>query len=277
VGRGIGNAPTRERATRHRLVVGDNASRSFVIDEQGAGATIRWILPHPDIVPETTGYLRRDELDSELLGPMGTTERAVKRIVDILLALVLLVLAIPVLITAAIAIKLDSPGPVIFRDVRVGLGRRTFWCYKLRTMRVAEDDEAHREYVAAMIRCHAVPENGLFKRASNPRVTPVGHVLRRFSIDELPQLWNVLKGEMSMVGPRPPVLAEAAIYTEREWRRLGMKPGLTGLAQLRGRSGLRFDLIVASDIEYACRWSPMLDLKILARTPLAVLSGRGAV
>lgn len=187
-----------------------------------------------------------------------------------------MVIALPVLIAAAIAVRLTSPGPVLFRHIRVGAGGRPFWCYKLRTMSVGANDVGHNEFIAAMVRSEATPENGLFKQASNPRITPVGRVLRRWSIDELPQLWNVIRGDMSIVGPRPPVPEEAVMYTPHAWRRLCVKPGLTGLAQLRGRSGLRFDLIVASDLEYALHWTPWLELKILVRTPLAVLTGRGA-
>jgi lipopolysaccharide/colanic/teichoic acid biosynthesis glycosyltransferase len=213
--------------------------------------------------------------DSVLANPLDRAERAVKRGIDLLVAVPLLLLSLPLLILAALAVKLDSHGPVFFCHDRVGMGRHHFRCYKLRTMTGSDDDDAHRAYVAAMIRCQASPENGLYKRASNPRITRVGRVLRRLSVDELPQLWNVVKGDMSMVGPRPPVLTEAAEYGAEDWQRLRVKPGITGLAQLRGRSALRFDEIVAADIEYAERWTPLLDIAILARTPLVVVSGRG--
>ncbi len=228
------------------------------------------------LVPTAGHELANNQDEQTLANPLGLLARVVKRALDLVVAVPLLLLALPVLLVAAIAIKLDSPGPVIFAHDRVGMGRHRFRCYKLRTMGGSDDDEAHRSYVAAMIRCQATPENGLFKRASNPRITRVGRVLRRLSIDELPQLWNVVIGNMSVVGPRPPVLAEAEVYTEAEWQRLRMKPGITGLAQLRGRSALRFDQIVAADVEYAERWTPLLDLQILARTPFVVVSGRGA-
>ena len=246
-----------ERRRRHRAVHAPAATETF--------------LAH-HVAIETGGRLAPYVLPN----PLGPRQRAFKRALDVAVALVLLVLALPVLVVAAIAIKLDSRGPVLFPHVRFGAGGRRFRCYKLRTMHETEEDEEHQRYVAAMIRGEAPTENGLFKRASNPRITPVGRLLRRLSVDELPQLWNVLKGDMSVVGPRPPVPVEAALYGAREWQRLRMKPGLTGLAQLRGRSALRFDLIVSADLEYASRWTPLLDLVILARTPVAVLTGRGA-
>lgn len=217
-----------------------------------------------------------DYVDAGLANPLRPAQRAVKRLLDLTVAIPMLLVSLPVLLLAAVAIKLDSPGPVLFRHDRVGMGKRLFRCCKLRTMVGAEDDEAHRAYAAAMIKCQAMPENGLYKRASNPRITRVGRLLRRLSIDELPQLWNVIAGDMSLVGPRPPVLTEAAVYSEADWQRLRVKPGITGLAQLRGRSALRFDQIVSADVEYADRWTPLLDLRILARTPFAVMSGRGA-
>jgi lipopolysaccharide/colanic/teichoic acid biosynthesis glycosyltransferase len=229
------------------------------------------------LAPDHLSLVPMPAPDVEYSHPLRPHQRAFKRALDILLAGTLLLLTIPLLVVAALAVKLESRGPALFCHPRLGFGGRPFKCYKLRTMRAGADDEAHRQHVAAMIRGQAKPENGLFKLASNPRITPLGRIIRKLSIDELPQLWNVLRGEMSVVGPRPPVLEEAAAYTSAEWRRLVMKPGLTGLAQLRGRSGLRFDLIVAADLEYAQTWTPLLELRILARTPYAVLSGRGAV
>lgn len=214
---------------------------------------------------------------SSLLGPnpLSLPDRVFKRMLDIFLSVLLIVLTLPLLVVAIIAVTIESPGPAIYRHQRLGIRGRRFWCYKLRTMTVAEDSESHKDFVAAMVHSTATPENGLFKQASNPRITPLGRLLRRLSIDELPQAWNVLKGDMSVVGPRPPILAEAAAYSGHHWERLSVRPGLTGLAQIRGRSALRFDLIVAADIEYTRTWSPLLELKILTRTPLMVLSGRG--
>jgi lipopolysaccharide/colanic/teichoic acid biosynthesis glycosyltransferase len=204
------------------------------------------------------------------------SQRVFKRVLDITIALPLFLVTLPLVVLSAIAIKLDSPGPAFYHHVRVGQEGRRFWCRKLRTMTGSDDDEANREFLAAIVRCQATPHHGIFKFTTGHRITRVGRILRRMSIDELPQLWNVLTGTMSIVGPRPPVLAEAEAYREHDWERLRMKPGLTGLAQVRGRSGLRFDQIVAADIEYARTWSPFLELKIIALTPMTVLSGRGA-
>ncbi|MDQ4144742.1 MAG: sugar transferase [Actinomycetota bacterium] len=211
-----------------------------------------------------------------LTEPLTLPTRVFKRTLDLFLATTLLLVLLPVLLVAALAIKLDSPGPILFRQPRLGAGGRRFSCLKLRTMVMSDDDDNHRSYVRAMIRSAAPPVEGLFKLRTNPRITRVGRFLRRYSIDEAPQLWNVLRGDMSVVGPRPPVLLEAEAYGDVDWQRLRVKPGLTGLAQIRGRSGLRFDQIVAADVEYADSWSLWLELKILFFTPFAVVSGRGA-
>jgi lipopolysaccharide/colanic/teichoic acid biosynthesis glycosyltransferase len=211
-----------------------------------------------------------------LAGPLGPVARAFKRSLDITLALAALVLCAPCLLLAMLAIRLDTPGPALFRQVRVGAGGRRFTLYKLRTMTMGNEDPKVLAYMASMVRCQAEPENGMFKLGSNRRITRIGRILRRFSIDEVPQLLNVLKGEMSLVGPRPCILEEAACYNEFHWQRLAVRPGITGLAQVNGRSRLRFDDIVTLDVQYSRRWTPMMELKILLRTPLAVLSGRGA-
>lgn len=195
---------------------------------------------------------------------------AVKRIVD--LALIVVTAPFLLLITAAIAlaIKYDSPGPIIFRQKRVGKDQQLFTAYKFRTMTVdAEERKSElREFNEA--------DGPMFKMRNDPRTTRVGRILRRTSMDELPQLWNVLRGEMSLVGPRPPTLDEVAQYEEWHKRRLEVVPGLTGLWQVLGRSDTSFDEMVRLDIYYTENWSPAMDARILLQTIPVVLSGKGA-
>jgi lipopolysaccharide/colanic/teichoic acid biosynthesis glycosyltransferase len=147
---------------------------------------------------------------------------------------------------------------------------------KFRTMTADNDPATHRQYYCALIRGEVAANNGTFKLARDPRITRVGRVLRRYSLDELPQLINVLRGEMSLVGPRPPISYEVELYGERDRLRLSVTPGLTGLWQVSGRNQLNFQQMVDLDIEYVESWSFWLDLVILARTPLVVITGRGA-
>ena len=195
---------------------------------------------------------------------------AIKRAVDLVGAAIGLLLAAPVLLLAAAAIKLDSEGPVFFRQVRSGLNGRPFVMYKLRTMGV--DAEAVRDELM-----HLNEMDGpVFKIRRDPRITRVGRFLRTFSIDELPQLWSVLTGEMSLVGPRPPMPAEVVKYETSERRRLSMRPGLTCLWQVSGRNDVDFDEWVKLDLQYIDSWSLWNDLKILIATIPAVLRGTGA-
>ncbi|HEV3365344.1 MAG TPA: sugar transferase [Acidimicrobiia bacterium] len=202
--------------------------------------------------------------------------RALKRGIDVIAALVLLLVTLPLLVAAVVAIRLTSPGPALFRQRRLGTRGRPFTLYKLRTMALDTCDAVHQAYVADLIGGRAQPINGVFKLGRDQRVTLVGALLRRYSIDELPQLWNVLRGDMSLVGPRPPLPREAALYDARMWERLQVKPGLTGLWQVSGRCKLSFDEMVELDLRYARSWSVWLEIKILMRTPLAVMSGTGA-
>jgi lipopolysaccharide/colanic/teichoic acid biosynthesis glycosyltransferase len=200
------------------------------------------------------------------LGPI------VRRLVDIAAAAAGLLLILPVLLVAAAAIKLTSRGPVLFAQERLGEHGRAFSMLKLRTMRVGAD--AMKDSLEARI--EGAVDGARFKLRRDPRVTPVGRVLRKFSIDELPQLWNVLVGDMTLVGPRPPVWREVALYDTRALRRLEVRPGLTCLWQVQGRSDLGFDHQVALDIEYIDRVKPLQELLILAKTLPAVITGRGA-
>ena len=193
-----------------------------------------------------------------------------KRALDITVAAVLLVLAAPLMLLIALAIKLDSPGPVIFRQRRVGKDGRLFTFYKFRGM--VADAEARLHEVA-----HLNEVDGpIFKSRRDPRVTRVGRVLRRTSLDELPQLWNVLRGDMSLVGPRPPLPTEVTRYEPWQRDRLLVPGGITGLWQVSGRNLLGFEDMVRLDLEYITRWSLWLDLRILLRTILVVLTARGA-
>jgi exopolysaccharide biosynthesis polyprenyl glycosylphosphotransferase len=202
--------------------------------------------------------------------PSNESQLLVKRLLDVALSGLVLALALPVLVFATLAIRATSPGSVFFRQKRIGLNGRIFTLYKFRTM--IEDAHLKRAELE-----HLNEMSGpVFKVKSDPRVTPVGRFLRKFSLDELPQLWNVLKGDMSLVGPRPPIPEEVSLYERWQKRRLSMKPGLTCLWQVSGRNEVDFDRWMRLDLQYIDNWSPALDLKILLRTIPVVLSGRGA-
>ena len=196
---------------------------------------------------------------------------AIKRAIDLVGAVVVLVLASPVMIAAAIAIKLTSEGPVIFGQERYGLNRRRFRMLKFRTM------VQNAERLQAALESQNEAQGPVFKIARDPRVTPIGRILRRTSIDELPQLFNVLKGDMSLIGPRPLPLRDVAKFTRTsDMRRFSVRPGLTGLWQVNGRSMLDFDTWIRFDLHYIDNWSLRLDFMILARTIPAVIRGTGA-
>jgi exopolysaccharide biosynthesis polyprenyl glycosylphosphotransferase len=201
-------------------------------------------------------------------GPDRTVALAAKRLVDVVVAAAGLVALSPVFALIALSIRREDGAPALFRQTRVGLHGRTFEMLKFRSM--TPDAEARKAELE-----HANEVNGsAFKVTDDPRVTRTGRRLRRFSLDELPQLWNVLRGDMSLVGPRPPLPEEVAGYDLWHRRRLSMKPGITGLWQVRARRDPEFDRWVAADLEYIDRWSLWLDLKILARTIPAALEGR---
>ena len=196
--------------------------------------------------------------------------RVIKEGFDRLAAGAILVASLPVLAVAAVAIKLSSPGPVVFRQERIGRAERAFCIWKLRTMYV--DAEQRLRDLEALNEA----QGPLFKMRRDPRVTPAGQVLRRFSLDELPQLWNVVRGDMSLVGPRPPLPREVEGYGRDTRRRLLVKPGLTGLWQVSGRSDLTWEESIRLDLHYVENWSVALDLQILYKTLGAVIRGRGA-
>lgn len=197
------------------------------------------------------------------------SQLVVKRAVDVVVAAIALTIFAPLLAVAAIAVKRSSPGPLFFRQVRCGLHGRRFEMLKLRTM--VADAEARRDDYLALNEM----DGPVFKIKNDPRITPVGRFLRRWSIDEFPQLWNVLCGEMSLVGPRPPIPSEVFQYETSDRRRLSMRPGLTCLWQVEGRNTIGFAQWVKLDLLYIDTWSVVQDLKILAKTIPAVLRGSG--
>ena len=209
--------------------------------------------------------LLRARLAARMAGPVT------RRALDIAVALAGLVLAAPFLLLAVVCIKLGSAGPVFFRQERVGLRGRIFSIWKLRTMVSSAEDD--KEHLAAS---HPAMDGPRFKLERDPRVTASGRFLRRFSIDELPQFLNVIVGDMTLIGPRPPLWSEVVEYDARALRRLEVAPGLTCLWQVRGRSDLSFDAQVALDLEYIDRVKVGGELRILFDTIPAVLTGRGA-
>ena len=228
---------------------------------------------YPDLAQEKSG--RRSQL-------------SVKRLMDIGGSLLALGLCSPVMLTIALAIKMTSKGPIFFRQQRVGQYGQSFTFLKFRSMKVNNDASVHQEYVKKLIASEAEKQpaagngvstsgQGIYKLTNDKRITPIGKLLRRSSLDELPQFINVLRGEMSLVGPRPAIPYELAVYKTWHRRRvLEVKPGITGLWQVTGRSRVKFDDMVRLDLRYATSWSPWLDFKILMRTPLAVIRGSGA-
>jgi lipopolysaccharide/colanic/teichoic acid biosynthesis glycosyltransferase len=180
----------------------------------------------------------------------------------------------PLLLVVAALIALDSRGGVLFVQNRLGRDAVPFRMYKFRTMTQGNDDADQRAYVASLIRGDGNTSGGrgLFKLTSDPRLTRVGRVLRMLSIDELPQLFNVLRGDMSLIGPRPPLPVEASLYPSDAWGRLAGRPGMTGLWQVSGRSRLTFQEMIDLDLAYWEEWSPWLDIRILFGTPRAILA-----
>lgn len=219
------------------------------------------VISRPYIVPHRTGY------------------RIAKRMVDVALVLLALPVMLPLMALCALVIRLDSPGPALFVQERVGKDGRSFRMYKFRTLQRNLDNSAHRAFMRAFVHGN-ISKNRVnettFKPFQKSQVTRVGRILRKTSLDELPQIFNVLKGEMSLVGPRPNVPWEVEAYRGWHKERLEVLPGLTGLAQVRGRSGISFDTIVRHDIEYIEHQSLELDLKILWWTVLSAMGGQGA-
>jgi exopolysaccharide biosynthesis polyprenyl glycosylphosphotransferase len=229
----------------------------------------------PDIFQMTLSHLDVEDLGGvPMIGvrdiAIGKGQMAFKRAMDVTISLIGLILLFPLFLLIAIFIRLDSPGPVLFRQIRVGKGEQLFACYKFRSMVEGADEEKER--------LENLNEAGgaFFKIRKDPRITRLGRVLRRASMDELPQLFNVLMGHMSLVGPRPAPPAEVQRYQPWHRRRLEVSPGITGLWQVSGRSELTFDEMVLLDLYYIENWSPLLDIQIMLRTLPTVITGEGA-
>jgi lipopolysaccharide/colanic/teichoic acid biosynthesis glycosyltransferase len=207
------------------------------------------------------------------IGPSPQTglRAACKRLFDLAVVLVALpFVAVPVAIISLL-ILIDDGWPFIFAQERLGKQGRPFTVYKFRSMRKDAEERLHE-----VLEHNHIKDGPTFKLKDDPRMTRVGRFIRRTSLDELPQVWNVLLGQMSFVGPRPPLAAEVLEYEDWQLRRLAVTPGLTGLWQVSGRSDLSFTEMVTLDVDYVDRWSPAYDIALLARTPAAVFSGRGA-
>ena len=237
--------------------------------------------------PQRLGEEDLQKVDPFLYPELHANQQAIsnfqilKRGMDILGSLLLLIMLSPLLLAIAGLVKLTSRGPVIFRQVRIGQMMKPFMICKFRTMYADAEHGIHHAYVSWFIsssgKTQEKEKDGFFKMTNDPRITPIGHLLRKTSMDELPQLWNVLRGEMSLVGPRPPLWYELQQY--KPWHRhrvLEAKPGITGLWQVTGRSRTTFDDMVRLDLRYARGRSLWADIKILLATPAAVIKGKGA-
>jgi exopolysaccharide biosynthesis polyprenyl glycosylphosphotransferase len=219
--------------------------------------------------------LRTQSLDGQALFYLEPTirngwRRVAKRFFDVTMALIALVITAPVVLVAAILIRIESAGPVFFRQVRVGMNGELFEMIKLRTMCDGADDMKE-----ALLDRNEL-DGPMFKMRQDPRVTRVGRVLRKFSIDELPQFWNVVRGEMSVVGPRPALQSEVAAWDDETRERLRVLPGITGVWQISGRSNTTFNEYKRLDLYYVDNWSLLHDLRIVASTVGVVLRGKGA-
>jgi len=267
---------------------GDHSVGSHLVDRVRALLASN-LNPYEAAQIQVTFYLFPEDwdkwggLDEPILYPEAARSRKpskiAKRFIDIAGSLSAIVIGAPLFAAAAIAIKMTSQGPVVYRQKRVGRYGRSFTLFKFRSMRVDNDHAVHREYVRNLI-AGSVESAGtkkIFKLTNDPRITAVGKLLRRTSIDEIPQFFNVLFGDMSLVGPRPPIPYEVDSYEIWHRRRLlSVKPGITGLWQVNGRSRTTFDEMVRLDLQYSRTWSVWMDLKILLQTPRAVIIGEGA-
>jgi exopolysaccharide biosynthesis polyprenyl glycosylphosphotransferase len=233
----------------------------------------------PDESKEKIDGLPRVSLGEPALKGVGLIA---KRFLDLSVSVIAVMVFSPLLILIALLVKMFSPGPVLFRQIRAGKNGTPFTFYKFRTMKHNIDDTIHREYASNFIGGKELRlrdeknDRKIYKMPDDPRITPIGRVLRKTSLDELPQLFNVVRGEMSLVGPRPPIAYELTIYKEWHKRRLKAKPGITGLWQVSGRSSVPFHDMVLLDLYYINRWSLLLDVEIILKTVPVVLCGKGA-
>jgi lipopolysaccharide/colanic/teichoic acid biosynthesis glycosyltransferase len=240
--------------------------KGYALSEAGNACWLPLAIPrHRSYVPDNWYVTSRSEERRATLCTQSITKRAM----DVLLALLGLVLLSPFMLILAIAIVVDSLGSPVYRTYRVGKNGRLFRFYKFRTM--VNDADLMLDQVSDLNERDQI----LFKVAQDPRLTRLGRLLRRFSLDELPQFWNVLRGDMSMVGPRPPLPAEYEQFRPEHRRRMDVLPGLTGLWQVEARSDQSFETYVRLDCHYVDNWNLLLDLRILLKTIPAVLSGTG--
>lgn len=256
------------RALAARLRAGTPSGLSLTLHVHGASTGARTRLSPADRILRSVARGR-------------WVHSRLKRAMDLCGSAALLGILSPVYAVTAAAVKLTSSGPAFFRQTRVGQRGKPFTMLKFRTMQVNADESIHKQYVTRFIKSEeiepAAPDKAVFKLSGDTRITRIGQFLRRSSLDELPQFWNVLRGEMSLVGPRPPLPYEVAEYRPWHCRRvLDAKPGVTGLWQVEGRSRTTFDEMVRLDIRYARTASFWTDVRILLATPLAVIKGKGA-
>ena len=232
---------------------------------------------HTKFVPDYYNFISTNPYTEDLDGlpvinirnvPLtNTMNKLIKRLIDIIGSIIALILFSPIMLIVAILVKKSSPGPIIFAQERIGLGNKPFKMYKFRSM-YADAEERKKELMAQ----NEIAGGVMFKMKDDPRITKVGRVIRKFSIDELPQFFNVVGGSMSLVGTRPPTLDEVEKYERKQWRRISIKPGITGMWQVNGRSKIdNFDDIVEMDVEYIDNWSLMSDIKIILKTFIVLL------
>ena len=236
------------------------------------------------LISQTTDQPNLFPLDMDDITKPRRLQSFLKRVIDIIGSLIGLILSLPVIFLTAIAVKMTSPGPIIFKQTRLGMKGNRFFFYKFRSMYSNSDDQIHRQYIADLIKGNLEKINQgeadkpIYKMKTDPRITKVGRILRKTSIDELPQFFNVLRGDMSLVGPRPPLPYEVEKYEPWHLRRiLEVKPGITGLWQVDGRSQTSFNDMVRMDLRYALNWSLSFDLQILVKTVKVVLFPKGAM
>jgi lipopolysaccharide/colanic/teichoic acid biosynthesis glycosyltransferase len=198
-------------------------------------------------------------------------QRIMKRVIDIAIAIAALMVSWPLFVVIALAIKLDSQGPIFFCQQRVGYRQRRFTCYKFRTMRVGNNEGIHKNFIDQLMTQKKKGDGAIYKMTNDPRITHVGRILRKFSIDELPQIFNVLEGQMSIVGPRPAIDYELPYHDENMLRRFTVMPGITGLWQIGSRYSVDYKQMVAMDLDYVDHWSLWLDFKIIFKTVPVVL------
>ncbi|HUU03116.1 MAG TPA: sugar transferase [Myxococcota bacterium] len=281
----LGRVLTRNGGVDRVLLMSGDLGRDELMEAVDACQRhrVQWAVV-PDLYDMLVDNLQMEQLAGvPVMGPSGSNivglNLVAKRLVDLLVATLLVAALSPFLLLVAALVKLTSSGPVLFVQKRVGRGGRVFTFYKFRSMYTGARDKAHRQQMDKLISDGQAQEKDkrgpVYKMKHDPRITPLGRLLRRFSIDELPQLLNVLRGDMSLVGPRPAIPYEVEKYRESHRRRLEALPGITGLWQVSGRNRLSFEEMVKLDIHYIENWSPGLDTRIFVKTIAAVLFSRG--